>query len=63
MKWGQASPPLAAIGASTIKLNVLVEASRASVIKTMRCVIDVRFICGSFTDELSRNASSVGSAV
>jgi hypothetical protein len=44
----QASPPLAAIGASTTSANVLVEANAASIIRAMRSVRDLRFIGRSF---------------
>ena len=40
----QARPPLAAIGASTINANVLVEANAASVIRTRRCCSELRFM-------------------
>lgn len=39
---GQVRLPLAAIGASTITANVLVEANAASVIRTKRCLSELR---------------------
>ncbi len=59
----QARPPLAAIGASTINANVLVEANAASVMRTRRCLSELRSMVFSLWWSLSRNASSARDTV
>ena len=44
---GQASPPLAAIGPSTISANVLADANAASAIRAICSIADLGFMGGS----------------